>query len=473
MEHRTKRNHPLHELISDFEAMSQTGNVSYLEEHAFYQLINYYEDERQLNKAIEAADYAARQYTFSADFLIIKARLLLAKNKPYLALKQLARAEIISPYEMDITLGRANIFCALGEYAQARSILKEAKSYSSGTDLLDLYMAEAYVFEKMRDYDQMFKKLAKVLKIDTSYEPALERIWSCVELCKKYEDSVDLHNFLIDQNPYSYLAWFNLGHAYAGLQEYDYAIDSMEYSFLIDPTFEDGYIDCAELCCQKQYYRRALEIYLDYTEVFGEEVEILVKMAECQIELAHYKDAKKILIQALKFDQHNDEIYYFLGQCFAHQKQYKNAVSAFIKAIGIEKDREEYYAELAQTYAAMGQLAKADFFFRKASKIAPEQEIYWTQHIKFLLENEALEKAIEVLDEAEYHTAGAALLYLRAVSFSKIGKRKKALKLLDEALCENFMLHTLFLDLAPEASTDKEVVSMLKYYQGERVNLFH
>src|SRR5690606_725480 len=159
MEHRTKRNHPPHELISEYEARSEQGEQMYLAEKDFYQLISYYEDEFEIPKALDVVDHAISLHSYCADFLIIKARLLFSIHKPLHALQYLDQAEIISPRELDIYLLRAKVLCEVGHVDTAFGILESARKFSVGTDLVDIALCEAYLYEKQKQYEKMFEAL--------------------------------------------------------------------------------------------------------------------------------------------------------------------------------------------------------------------------------------------------------------------------------------------------------------------------
>ena len=473
MEHSTKRNHPLYDLISEYEAMIENGNAPYLEESDFTQLIKFYESERQVDKAFEVAVRAAGQYPFRAAFLLSKASLCLKKDKPYRAMRFLDRAEVVSPNELDIFLLRALCFNALGEVDQALNLLERAKKIVSVDEQIEIFLTESSIYEGIRDFDNMFESLISALEIEPTHTFALERTFVSVELSRKYEESIALHEYILDQEAYSYQAWFNLGHAYACTGEYRMAIEALEYSFLINEDFEQGYLDCAELCSQERDFHTALNIYRELITRFGADCEDLVKMAECQYELRQYEDSRATLIEAMQMDQYNDEVFYFLGRCFMAENRIENAIGAFIKAIELEDRREEYYAELAGAYALMHEYGKADFYYRKSTEIGPEQDCYWINHARFLINIGEFDKALIVVDEADEHTFGPELLYCRAICQLKLNERKKALKTLDEALVEQFSLYTVLFDLVPELKGDEEICSMVRYYQGEKVNFLH
>jgi tetratricopeptide (TPR) repeat protein len=439
----------------------------YLAEKDFCQLITYYEEEQEVSRALDVVDHAISLHSYCADFLIIKARLLLAIQKPLRALRYLDQAEIISPRELDVYLLRARVLCDLSHFETAHDILGAAKKFSVGADLVEICLCEAHLFEREKHFDRMFDALATALRIDPKNEEALEKIWWSVENSKKYHESVTFHKELLEQDAYSYLAWFNLGQGYSCTGDYEKAIEAMEYSFLINPDFETGYLDCAELCIQISRYEDALKIYQELIENFGGDSEELVKLAECEFHTGRIRECKRTLIEALKLDSYNDEAYYYLGRCFNALGNSKNAISALIKAIDLEDRREEYYAELAQAYEVSGELGKADFYYRKATETGPELDTYWFMHVRFLIAQSQFEKALDVLEEAEYQTASAELDCCKAVCLFKLKRRAKAMNTLRDALIDDFSVHATFTKMLPEMQDDREIASMLRYYQNE------
>ena len=81
MENKIKRDSALINLVSDFESKFDQGEVGYLDEKVYLQLLEYYEDEYLFEKALEVADFAIEQYKYRSEFYIIKSRLLLNSNK--------------------------------------------------------------------------------------------------------------------------------------------------------------------------------------------------------------------------------------------------------------------------------------------------------------------------------------------------------------------------------------------------------
>ncbi len=467
MEHRTKRDHKLIHLVSEFEAMSETGNLTYLDERTFYQLIGYYEDEYLIDKALEVVDMALSQFQYRAEFYITKAKLLLRDHQMSKALEIINEAENISPFENELIILRARCIGALGKSIEAFELLDNIKKIATKNDLIDIYICESYIYEAQKDYKKMFLVLKHALQLDPLNTEGLERIYIAVELSKKFDESIKFHNEILEKNPYNFLGWFNLGHAYSCMGEYDKAISSLEYSFIINKNFDIAYMDCADLCCQISDYKRALGIYEEANANFGPDSELLVLIASCHLKLENLISAKANLFSALRLDPYNDETYFLLGECYLKEKSLHNAISSYKKAIKIEDGREEYYEGIAKAYVQLGENNKAVKYFEMATEIAPEQEFLWYQYTSILVKLNRVEEALDVLDDAEFYAVGPELLYCRAVCLSLLGRKKEALVILDEALVDNFEMHDKLFELDPSLKFDKDILSIIHYYEGE------
>lgn len=464
MEHRTRRNLKLLNLITDFEYKFDQGILEYMDEKTLNQLIDYYEGEMNYDKAIEVVNIALEQYKYRSDFYIIKARILINDNKLEQGLEFLNKAEIIAPYEREISILKVKVNAMRKEFATAEKLLQDLKSFAMKDDYIDILLAESYYYEAKKDYVSMYESLKKCLQLDYSNKEALDRFLISVELSKNFKDSIAFNNSLIDIQPYNHMAWYNLGLSYYGIWEYDLAADALEYSFIIEPNFEEGYLECAEICIQQNKLDKALSIYLEAAEKFGPNQDILINMATCYLKLDKVVEAKIILLKSLRLDNHNDEVYYLLAECFSKNNNWYSAINAYLKAIDLDSEREEYYLGLAKSYVKVEEYNKATINFNRACRLCNEDPAYWKEYASFIIKMGLYEEAIIILDEAEDYTFGAELLYCRAIAMFFLKKKKAGLDILAEALSEDPSMNHIIFELAPEFEIDQEINSMIKYY---------
>lgn len=464
MENKIKRDPSLISLVSDFEIRYEKGEVGYMDEKAFLQLLEYYEDEYLIEKALEVVDFAIAQYKYRSDFYLIKARLLINSNQISDCLAILDVVERIAPFEREIIFIRARALAIIKDFDAATALLDELRSGATKSDMVEILIAESFIYENMKDYNAMYDALATAVQLDSKNEEAMERVWISAELSRRYEDSVKLHLNIIEKDPYNYQAWYNLGHGYNCTWEYEKAIEALEYSFIINPEFESAYLDCADTCLQLRDFERALEIYSEANEKFGPNNELMVNIAQCYISLHKIGIAKQWLIKSIKMDGYNDEAYFLLGECYARDHVWYNAINAYHKAIDLENRREEYYLGLAKAYVAVEDYKKAMVNFQMATQTGPEETLYWREYASFLIKLGLYDEALQVMDEAEEHTYGADLVFCKVGACYLMNDREQCMELLEEALIENHDQHTILFDIAPEIRLDKEVNAMIKYF---------
>jgi tetratricopeptide (TPR) repeat protein len=468
MEQRIKRDINIINLVADFESKYENGHVDYMNDKIIKDLLEYYESENKIDKAIEVLEISIEQYPYRSDFMINKARLLLCENRIEESLQTLLDAENLSPNDKDLMILKVKAYSLAKKTKKARQILDQVKSnFIEEDNYVDILIGESYIYQGEKKYEAMYLCLKKALRIDCSNKEALSRFWDAVDFARKYEDSIYFHKSLIDEQPYNYLAWYNLGLSYSYSHEYEKAIEALEYSYIINPNYEPAYLECAEICLQQQDYHKALDIYNEMITKFGYDSDILVSIASVLIRLEKIDQAKIKLHKALKLDPYNEEAYFLLGKCFASNAVWYNAINAFYKAIDLDNNREEYYLELAKAYAKVEDYNKATLNFHKAATLASEDVYYWKEYVCFIIKLGLYDEALELLDEAEDYTYGAELLYCRAITYFFKKKKKAGLEALAEALEEDFEKYTIIYSLAPELEIDIEINAMIKYYEKE------
>jgi len=466
MAKRRKRETSLQNLVTNFEMMKTNGTVTFNEERSYHDLIEFFQTETQYQKAIEVVDYALTQFQFRSDFYFIKSKILFEQRSYQESLDFIEMAENISPYEVDIQLFKSKVLTIIGMSDQALQIITSLEKTASQQDLAEVYISESYIHESSHDFDQMFQSLKRSLLIDASNSVALERIWQSVELSKNFEECIFLHKLIIDEFPYNSPAWFNLGHAYSSVGEYQFAIDALEYSFIINPEFEDGYLDCADLCFQLKKYEQAKSIYGEAVEKFGKDPDTLLNLAQCQFKLNDINGAKSSLIHALSLDPYYDEAQYLIANCYLIEENITPAIKALKKAIYLDDSREEYYHSLARCYVHLADFDKAKRNYFKAAVRGTEQSLYWEEYIAFLIKLQEYNPAMKVVDEAEKFTYSDKLMYCKSAISFKLMDYTSGLDQLEEAITENADNLKFFYDLVPELRENEDIQAAIRYFLG-------
>ena len=455
----------LFQLLTRFDALEEgTGSAAFSQDE-WLLIIRHFEEDLLFDRALEAVELALEMYPFTIDLLLNKAQIQISAQMEELAMGTLDKAEALAPDEFDIHILRVEALISLELYEDAHSLLNHLKHTPNTADLSKVFFSEGLLYESLEQYDQMFYSLRAAVQEDPNNVEALERMWICVELSKMYRESIILHEEILDQDPYSYQAWYNLGHAYAYFGRYEAAIEAYEFAFVINEKFEFAYRDCAEICYELRKYRQALKCYSEVLNHFEADQDLFLRIGQCYQHLGNLAFAKSFFEKAARLDSMNDEVFFHLGECYALEYDFKIAIQFYQKAIRIEDRREEYYAAMADAHWQLNQPELAEPLFQKATEVAPETTEYWIQHASFLMRTEQYDAAIDVLLEAEDYAVGTELLYCRIACLFAKGYRQEALYLLGDALDENYGLHRQLFDLMPRLEEDTQVLAMIAAFQ--------
>lgn len=454
-------------LISTYEEMLETNQVNFANHTPYQVLVDYYERECLLDRALEVVESAINQFGYDTTFFLRKAELLLQKKEPTQALFLLDEVDAKSPRQLQAAILRAESLAMLGMHDAGIVLLDSLKYSADSEELSKIYVCEALIYDSLKEYERMFYVLKAALNEDPSNTEALSRMWYVVEYARKHEESVELHEKIVEEDPYNALAWYNIGASQVYLCNYEEAIEAYEYAYLAKDDFEFAYRECAEVCLLTRDFQKALGCYQDVLERFEPDADLFLNIGKCYEELGNYLVARDFFQRAVEFDYYCSEAHFHIGRCYGHQKVWQKAVAAYLKAIKLEDKNEDYLAAVAVAYANTGNLKKALDFYREAADTAPELPDHWVNLAHFLMKNRRFDEAIEVLDEADDNAWGPELLYCRSACLFEMGNKSEALFVLEEALYEDFDAHTALFKLMPILEKDKEVKAVIAIFQPE------
>ena len=465
----SKHSTDIDQIVSKYESMLKSEEITSFDELVFIQLVDYYEKEFNLSKAFEAINKAIETYKFSPSLHARKAKLLLDTHDPDLATESIDRAEIFGyPYVEAQTL-RAEALCQLGKYEESEYILRNLKLgyHPNSEELAQICFIEATIYECQDQYEKMFYALRATLLEKPTHEKALRRMFMCVELAKKHKESIVLHNQLIDQKPYSELAWFNLGHAYYYCNNYQDAIDSFEYAYIINPKFESAYRDCIEVCLATKNYSQGLKCIEEAIEHIDIDGDLLLKRGQCHEFLDDVAKAKVHYFRSLSYNPKDDEVYFRIAECYSKEQLWESAIHFYKQAIRIDQQREDYLVGLAKSYYNLGRIRKADLTFQKVIDMSPQESSIWSEYIELLIKRNELSKANLFLQEAGNIANGSELLYCHSACLFLNGEEVKAFSVLEEAVITDFANHNKIYELVPSLKNNRKVNALIRYFESE------
>ncbi|HET9429881.1 MAG TPA: hypothetical protein VFO70_01835, partial [Chitinophagaceae bacterium] len=201
----------IREILKRYDNLKNGRQQSFIEEDAFEKIIDHFQEKEDLTRASEAADFAIEQYPYSASILIKKADILLSSRNYKKALDILERAELLDKGDINLFILKTDAYLALDQQEKAVVLLEEALVSFEGEERLELLFELADVYDDYEEFDKVFDCLKLILEEDPNNEEALYKICFWTDFTGRNEESIRIHQHIINEYPYNELAWFNLG----------------------------------------------------------------------------------------------------------------------------------------------------------------------------------------------------------------------------------------------------------------------
>lgn len=459
----------IRELLKQYDNLKHGRTHSFIEEDAFEKIINHFEDKEELTKAIEAANLAVAQFPYSSALFIKKADILLAMRRYTDALEVLDQAALLDTGNIDLYILKTDAYLALDRQEKAVAILEEAVSLFEGGERIDLLFELADVYDDYEEFDKVFDCLKLILQDEPNNEEALYKICFWTDFTGRSEESIRLHQDIIDNFPYNELAWFNLAAAYQGLKLYEKAIDAYQYAITIDEKFDYAYRNMGDAYIRLRKYKEAIEVLEKVIELAKPESVIYEAIGHCYDRLHNYAQARFYYRKASHLSQGESKLFYKIACTYFNEGQWESCAKQLDAALKIQRLKPEYNLLMGECKMQLSLYKDAVQYLSNVVRIRPRNTSGWEALIRCLHKAGFFEEALEQTDAAIRMTQGKAifLFYKSSILFA-LRRSKDALIELERAMEKSPKLLKKFMELNPFILQNQQVVDIIAKFKRRK-----
>lgn len=457
------------ELIKQFQNLRMGRGYTFLEEEAFERIVDYYDDLEDIPQAMEAVEMGLDQFPYSSSLHIKKADLLIATRKYIEALDILSHAELLDKTNINLYILKTDAYLALDQQEKAVDLLENALDLFEGQERIELLFELADVYDDYEEFDKIFDCLKLILEQDPNNEEALYKICFWTDFTGRNEESIKLHRRIIEEYPYSELAWFNLGAAFQGLKLYEKAIDAYKYAVAIDEKFDYAYRNMGDAYIRLRKFKDAIESLERVLELSRPEDVIYEAIGHCYDKLKNYAQARFYYKKASHLNQEDSKLHYKIACTYINEGQWNTGMKQLQIALQIHRLQPEYNLAMGECKMHLGEYKEAIQYFSNVVTQRPKNISSWEALIRCLYIGEYYEEALAQTMAAIQHTENKPLFtfYLTAIHMA-MGKTKEALLHLENAMSRAPKLLKKLVDLNPAILQHQQVVDIVARYKKNK-----
>lgn len=461
----------LKELIIQYQHLKQGRSHPFLEEDAFERIIDYYDEKDDLPEAMTAAELALEQFPYSANLMIKKADLLLASRKYQDALDLLETAELYDSNDLNLFILKTDAYLALDQQAKAVELLEAALLQFDGEERLDLLFELADVYDDYEEFDKVFDCLKLILDEDPNNEEALYKICFWTDFTGRNEESIKLHQAIIEDYPFSELAWFNLAAAYQGLKLYEKSIDAYQYAVAIDEKFDYAYRNMGDAFLRLRKYKEAIEVLEKVLELSRPEDVIYEAIGHCYHRMGKFAQARFNYKKAVHLNSTDSKLHYKIAVTYMLEEQWQAACKHLENAMRMNRTMPEFNLAMGECMMNLDKYKDAIVYFGAVVKHKPKSVTGWEALLRCLIKADLLEEAYSQCMVAHAATGYKPIFYFYASTLLfALGKSKEALLKLETAMDKAPKLLKKFMELNPAILQNNQVVDIIaRYKKGKKI----
>lgn len=456
-------------LLQQYDNLKFGRNHSFIDEDSFEKIIDYFDEKDQLSNALEASVYAIEQYPYSSSLLLKRCDLLIVNKKYKEALYLLEKAELLDSSDINLYILKTDAHLALDEQEKAAAILETALNYFEGDEKIELLFELADVYDDYESFEKVFDCLKIILEMDPNNEEALYKICFWTDFTGRNEEGIRLHQQIIEEFPFSELAWFNLGAAYQGIKLYEKAIDAYHYAVAIDEKFDYAWRNMGDAYLRLRKYKDAIEVLQKVLELARPEDVIYEAIGHCFDKLQNYAQARFNYRKAAHLNTDDAQLYYKIACTYMNEGIWESAIKNLQIAMRIHRMQPEYNLAMGQCYMEQGKIEEAVQYFGNVVRTKPKSSNGWLELLRCLYHAKCFEEGLEYVEHAILLTNTKPIFtFYKSAFLLAVGKPKEAILQLETAMEKNPKQLKKLVELNPSVLQIQAVVDVIARYKKNK-----
>ena len=388
--------------LSKFESMLKTNNILFFDSDQFEEIINHYLENGKIALAKKATKLGLQQHPSSTTLKLFQVEMFIFENELDIADILLDELYQIEQSNEEIYIQKANILSRRDQHKHAIVLLEKALEITlDQADVLSLIGMEYLILE---DYENAKNYFIRCLndeedQIHTDYS-ALYNVIYCFEYLEQNQEAIHYLNVFLDKNPYSEVAWHQIGKQYSILKQYKKALASFDFAIISDDRFIGAYLEKGKVLEKMKRYDLAIESFVITLGLDDPTSFALLRIGRCYEKIKNDEMALQYYTKCVEQDGLLDKGWIAITDFHYKKKDYKKALYFIDKAINIDSENVLYWKRYAKINKKLQWFEEAEVGYRKALEFGNYEQNTWLTRCDILIKLGEFEGAINNLQQA-------------------------------------------------------------------------
>ena len=394
--------------ITRFELMLQSNRVYFFDATEFEEIIQFYIDSGSLRLAYKALEIGENQHPGNSGLKLLHVELMLLNNQYKEAEDVIDRLREMEPFNEYVYIHKAVILSKTKRHQEAISFLNKGLEYCESQAEFHSMLAMEYLY--LDSYIMAKEHFIKCLEEDPKDTQALYNLIYCFESLENPDGAIEFLNDYLEADPFSEIAWHQLGRQYSSKGLLKQALSSHEFAVICDSDFIGAYFEMGKTLEKMKRYNEAILAYELTLSIAEPTAFALFHIGQCHIELGNTKLAIHYFKRTLNEDPLYEKAWIALIDLYFKNKELEKALYYAKRSIQIDNVNVSTWKRYAQINFILGFLEEADLGFTECVNLGNYEVDTWVKWADVLKEMDDYPKAIEILQHGlEFHPESSVI----------------------------------------------------------------
>ena len=453
--------------LSKFELMLKTNSVYFFDSNEFEEIILFYVDNGKFSLAKKALHLGLEQHPACVALKLIQVEMLILDEKLDKADKILDQLIEIEPSNEEVFIQKATIYSKKGEHRKAVESLQTALLFADeDAEILSMIGME-YLF--LEEFDTARLNFAKSLEVEYENYSSLYNVIYCFDMMKKHDEAIAYLDTYIEKDPYSEIAWHQLGRQHYIVYNYAEALTAFEYAILIDESFIGAHLEKAKTLEELGRYEEAIDFYQKTMELDTETSFAYLRIGKCYEKLDRKSDAIKYFNKTVTEDPLLDKGWLALTDIFIENNNFHKALFYINKALSIDEENYFYWHKFAEINLKLNLFEEAVRAYYKCIGLQDDRlEVFVALADVLHFLGEFHEGIRVLLDAREKYEDEAEIAYRLAGLHLLVQKEKESFYFMEMALKSEPEDLDIVLKLFPSLQENEKIRILIEKFRNDQ-----
>ena len=435
--------------VHKFESMLKTDDVYFFDAEDFEEIIHHYLNAGKVSLGKKAIQIGLQQHPNAMEIKLLRVEVLVFEDQFEVAEKLLDTLQNIDATNEEIFIQRANILSKQDDHQGAVNMLLEALHIANNS--FDIYSLLGMEYLFMDDFESAKKNFIKCVEFDDTDYSSLYNVVYCFEFLEDFDGGVHYLNEYLERNPYSEVAWHQLGKMYVAKEMDKEALTAFDFAIISDDSFLGAYFEKGKVLEKLGKYNEAIESYEITIAIDDPTSHAYLRIGKCHEKIGNDDLAKYYYYNTVHEDPLLDKGWLAITEFYIRKEEFDQALKYINKAINIDGENPMYWQKSAQIYTALENFDEADFAFKQTVDLGNYELQTWLDWATVLQRINDLNSASQVLLQGiEFYPESAELKFKLSGIYLKSSFEEKAKEKFIAALQLDVEKITLFEEQFPE-----------------------